>query len=880
MMHKPMSSILEGSFAGILVSCLTICQLVLAPSSALAAPAPQGIPKGFESYLSRPDILTVKPKVTQLGYAWDQIKEAQLAFVAQLLEMYPKGTDIYFLARDSEHLYDIARLVTQGTPEAERMHLLNVSRLSLDDDFLMEYLKDNGVSDETLKAGKKVLFVDTGFAGTIPNHIISKLSAAAAKNFKTQLIVSENTAIPSSRTFLVNLNADARNGEPEIMHEAIIDYEHLPRYTDRSTSYVLIDGHYHPISPKISNSADGEVSKSQAKVQMADLAAHWKNPKTQESYKALRKEIRDVINLTTTKTSTEILNALASKLENAPEAKYHQAEAILRDVLDSAHTTGIKVTVDLHQLGLENGDRFRDVLLEGVAMTKHPELQKALENPEKGVKELIAKKDLKSLQLLLNLKVEGNLRDQIVEGIFAKPGTGELLKLQLSLVESADTKRLVHLSSYFFSEFPIAKTLPLYEAAVYRADPGVLSMMTYSALNDQNIQESKQKVNLLLKTKNEKTQRSVAEHIAKSDNTPYWRQEIRFLIETGDVTILNALSDGTFSKANSLELKDLIPLIMEKTNERGMVTLAGEVHADFYQTPEYISVINTVLKSKEVWAHAALAKEVLQKNPILRPFLRRLLEKASPQILSTMKSAYRDFYNPEGRILFEAMDIKNAKERKKFIDDGYAKLEATAELAPMSPQLRTGDLVQVKNQVLEVISVAGEGLRGIVFKVKDNEGKLFALKVARDQSAETIESLQKESRKAEKWKALNIPHAPILVQGDDFVLKTWVDGTNGEEIVERFLRGDASTKKAVKSLFELVGFIREQGAYVGDFRPANLMWTEKGWVVIDSGSIKMGMTIEEAHARWSEKFENRWKMEFKIPKNNAPSCSKIFAKAG
>ncbi len=121
-----------------------------------------------ESYSSRPDILNVEAKDLRWRGRWSDFKASHLSFVAELLEAYSADTHLYFIARDGELFYDIARLATWGTSDSVRIHLINVSSQSVYDSNLMPYLKQEGISAESLKTGKKVLFVDTGFTGTIP----------------------------------------------------------------------------------------------------------------------------------------------------------------------------------------------------------------------------------------------------------------------------------------------------------------------------------------------------------------------------------------------------------------------------------------------------------------------------------------------------------------------------------------------------------------------------------------------------------------------------------------------------------------------------------------------------------------------------------------
>jgi hypothetical protein len=118
-----------------------------------------------ELYSSRPKILAVKPVVhPELGSDWKALKRAHLEATAMLIEMYPDH-EIYFLARDSELLYDSAILATRDEPElAKHIHLLNISTASVGSEHLKEYLGQEGISEQTLRAGKYCLWTRVSMA--------------------------------------------------------------------------------------------------------------------------------------------------------------------------------------------------------------------------------------------------------------------------------------------------------------------------------------------------------------------------------------------------------------------------------------------------------------------------------------------------------------------------------------------------------------------------------------------------------------------------------------------------------------------------------------------------------------------------------------------
>jgi hypothetical protein len=136
-------------------------------ASTAAAPVPDF--GTFESYATRPDILSLTPQAhPELGGDWQKLKRGHLEAVAQMVGLYPER-ELYFLARDSELLYDLARYYFKDDPKAlKRIHLLNVSRLNMRAEHVREYLQQEGISEAALRGGRQVVFIDTGFSGTIP----------------------------------------------------------------------------------------------------------------------------------------------------------------------------------------------------------------------------------------------------------------------------------------------------------------------------------------------------------------------------------------------------------------------------------------------------------------------------------------------------------------------------------------------------------------------------------------------------------------------------------------------------------------------------------------------------------------------------------------
>lgn len=208
-----------------------------------------------------------------------------MEFLAQILTLYP-DREIYFLARDAELLYDLAILVSQSEPDlARRLHLLNISRANMRAPQLVDYLAQEGISEARLRAGTKVLFVDTGYEGTIPQAIAENFSPKVRNAFATHLIVSRNVRHPSSRAFLTALNPAAAIVPPSTMNSSLVQYENSAHTTWPSSYFANREGRWVPMSPTHGSMTDGAISKETAQMFMEDLADFWNLESTPSSCK-------------------------------------------------------------------------------------------------------------------------------------------------------------------------------------------------------------------------------------------------------------------------------------------------------------------------------------------------------------------------------------------------------------------------------------------------------------------------------------------------------------------------------------------------------------------------------------------------------------------
>ena len=220
-----------------------------------------------------------------------KIKRGYIEAIAFFLEMYP-GHEIYFLARDGEPLYDQARIVLQNSPKGlARIHLLNISRSNMREVNATEYLAQEGISDETLAQGKKILLVDTGTFGSVPFIISSYFPENHQSQIESHFLLSLSQEVPSTRTFLRWLKPNLRfreypAGSLQKLQKLIESYElSVPHYTNTSDHFAMIGNRWHPMSPShslIPN--DGIVSREKAIQHMQDSLYFNQTEKAKELY--------------------------------------------------------------------------------------------------------------------------------------------------------------------------------------------------------------------------------------------------------------------------------------------------------------------------------------------------------------------------------------------------------------------------------------------------------------------------------------------------------------------------------------------------------------------------------------------------------------------
>ena len=672
----------------------------------------------------RPDILTVKPTPhPELPASWNDLKRGHAEAVAQILAMYP-DREIHFLARDSELLYDFARVINKDNPAAlSRIRLLNISRANMKAASVKDYLAQEGLSATALKSGKKILFVDTGFAGTIPQTIQSYIPVEYHSQLKTHLLCSANQKYPSTRVFLTAINPVTPKLNPGSMHSTIIDYEFLPRYTDRSHDFAKLNGRWEAVSstnaerPDLSKEtlkklnsgdADGLYSKEIALRYMEDIAAYANEPK-----------IRDLVQ--GRMTLYKQMNKMLAQPGRGPFIKFAQAlladqpsdpfiESLVRDFLEvhaKTLTTDIPLTIGVQDLGLKNitAPVGSNKLL---IMEKYPQWKPLLEDPETGIKHLLETQDFATLGALSDAVYDDEFNHILAKALGEQKPTPKIMNFIKSMIDSGDPKvqeslrwtfsgphlkelkpSLLYfiktagtdaLRSLLFSRAgknPELANMPdIFRAVLHEKNEATTVPLIENWLSQPHAVHLKDVIGEIVKNGTSKDLTAVSLFVLKQDFAADWDDFKQTILKRGDDYTLRALIGGVINREKDLQKRRI--WIEEALGKGGPLTHRDLVHAfsKEHSAPLKDLLFELIDKADSETAQA-IARYAFGQNYAIsdRTLLRHAIERADRPTLEAFKvysfpshdNRWTQQTDSEFKVLKEALDIYDNEERKTFI---------------------------------------------------------------------------------------------------------------------------------------------------------------------------------------------------------------------
>jgi len=153
--------------------------------------------------------------------------------------------------------------------------------------------------------------------------------------------------------------------------------------------------------------------------------------------------------------------------------------------------------------------------------------------------------------------------------------------------------------------------------------------------------------------------------------------------------------------------------------------------------------------------------------------------------------------------------------------------------------LSKGETVELGEITCRVEEHVARGRVGDVYRVKEGEGNLYALKIARDRRGPTLMSLRDEESRTERLARAGLPFARIAARGRDYVLKEWVEGIRGDRWLGEWRKnGRPFPTPETLGLLNLFRRVMLNGLLARDLNPTNLIWSEGCWILVDSDNIR------------------------------------------
>lgn len=624
--------------------------------SAWALPDEERIPHGWESYLDRPDILEVQARSHEMGKTWETLKAAHFSFVAKILTLYPASTHFYFLARDGEYLFDVARMVTKGTPDEHRVHLLNVSRVNMGDVNIKAYLRENGISEETLASGRQVLLLDTGFAGTIPRAIRDLYPARLRTQIKAHLVASSDTAIPSSRTFLIHLNPSANEQLPSKMHGSILSYEHMPRFTDRSVEFVFSGGRYHPVSP-MSENTDGVVSKKESLRYMQDLRAEWEKQITRMKFAWERDQVESLKRLMTSsdpKAPERIIHEISKKGQTY-EGRLFVSHVL--DIIDAAANAELDLKVTLTDLGLTLRAGQGDLISTSKKMDylkKYPHWAPYLEDPVTYIPPLALNKNWQMMRNLIEANIDSEINLVLMILLFEEPGAQGVKKdLQLLLIDNADKETLRALAEHLaFTELKGMEDV--LRRMIEKGDSMILRTLASGPFTRPEAADMGGLIRLLIERGDGLVLQNLARYVFSAPHTKGMEGLLKLLIEKADKVVLQDLAQFTFSNPHTRDNRDHLRLVIERGDSEILRRLARYTFA-LPHTRHMQEELRLLIEKGDSSVWQELARQTFsQPHAVdMKELIKILIDKGDPATLREL--AQHTFSRPHAKFMTDLL---------------------------------------------------------------------------------------------------------------------------------------------------------------------------------------------------------------------------------
>ncbi|MBI2712513.1 MAG: hypothetical protein HYX41_06625 [Bdellovibrio sp.] len=268
------------------------------------------------------------------GANWDpreaeRFKAGVLEFIAEILEFFP-DYEYFVMGRDAEPIFDEAVALTHGHPkDTERFHLILTSRTVLEKPHFSDYLRGAGMEEIIQKKGRRILFIDYGYAGTAAKKI-SGLFPKLASDFDSFFLFSLNPRIPFSRVFWHFFNPSMEPSQASL----VIALEGMPPYFNSGEDVLHLEGKWEATcsSEKVDLSDPAHTNRHLAEDRIRDIKYFSEVSANREHFEGRRSVFRKLYDLAK-KGATGPLNAQFAELAKTEPVLVPAIKADLFEIL-------------------------------------------------------------------------------------------------------------------------------------------------------------------------------------------------------------------------------------------------------------------------------------------------------------------------------------------------------------------------------------------------------------------------------------------------------------------------------------------------------------------------------------------------------------------
>lgn len=631
-----------------------------------------------EVYSSRPRIQDIEAKeLIKFDSKWPNLKKANLAFVSFLLEFYP-DCDLYFLARDAEMLFDTAQIIA-NSEELKRIHIINVSRKTMQDPNLKNYLTQNKISKRRLHRGLKIIFIDSGFAANIPKKINELFGNNYRNQLRTHLIISKVINHPSSRLFVNNLISNQNEIRVQSLDGDIRVFEDRSNlhFTYPSIRYELIGNVWEPIS----EFKNKDAQRKTVIEHMADLKSYLSSNEAKILSAKYRMATREVINiLQSNMTIEEMISSLQDFVSNAKLLTKHERKTIIRDVFDASinldKSFKIEVTNVLNPETSIDLESSNWELLERL-----PEWRPYLQHPELHIPKLFEREDYNTIEALLNSKINLEIQNIILNQLFDGPATGDKKRLQYKVMGLQQEARFVLEN---FASLPSSNWMKEFVGPMIINGPSEIKPLVVVYLLSQYFAfELKDEISLLIESGDKNLHKLLLVQVFSQPHHADKVDLLNSILNMNDKETLKVFLEKTTLSKDIQKNTELMESAIQKGIKKKLWAAVATALSRTKEPELLRDLTIKVLESGDIFAlkvfatHGFSNYKFLQVPNVLRVFLENAHSYHIDKFLLSFPKTKLKKMGQEFAIYAEATNIKNIEKRIDFLNEKLPKKKST-----------------------------------------------------------------------------------------------------------------------------------------------------------------------------------------------------------